>query len=98
MSSVRDSEKLNAIYEPELQQFLLEFGLWDSFHKGLLRCTQCATNVGLDNLFGFIMREGEAPGAICQKADCVEAAYSASRNSSHNHMRSKAHNQTTLGQ
>ncbi len=36
MSSVRDSKNLNAIYEPELQKFLLEFGLWDSFHNGLV--------------------------------------------------------------
>ena len=98
MSFVRDSENLKAIYEPELQQFLREFGLWDGFHMGLLQCSQCTTNVGLENLFGFIMREGKAPKVICHKPECVEAAYSASRSSPHSHTRSKAQNETALGQ
>ena len=95
---MRNYENLSAIYEPELQQFLLEFGLWDEFRMGLLQCTQCATNVGLENLYGFTMREGRVPGPICQKPECVKAALSDNPTSSYNHPKSTAHKRTTLEQ
>ena len=71
---------IDAIYETELEQFLLQAGLHADFHAGHQQCAVCGRVITVNNLFGFTVKQ-DSVVALCISGSCVESALSAAERS-----------------
>lgn len=65
------SEKIKAVFEPDLEKVLRGLGLWEGLQAGEMRCSICGGEVTLDNL-QFIFPKGGKILVGCGKSSCVQ--------------------------
>lgn len=63
-------EKLKAVHEDDLEQFLSSIGVLDQIKNGLHRCIVCNTQITLENL-GAVYPKGNKINLVCERLLCL---------------------------
>ena len=63
-------EKINAIHDDDLEQYLENLGIFSKFQQGELKCKFCREPITFDNLHSLFPQSGDIK-IVCTKPDCV---------------------------
>jgi len=65
-----EREKLKAVHDDDLEEFLSSIGVLEQIRKGCHRCNICDTPITIENL-GAVYPEGDKINFLCERLSCL---------------------------
>jgi (p)ppGpp synthase/HD superfamily hydrolase len=66
-------EKLivNALLKKELNEYLIQTGIYEQIKKGEIKCSNCGKTINEDNIF-LILKKEDGIEIFCKDKGCIE--------------------------